>query len=175
MIFISVYRPAWSDASLKHAFTVQRFCLAMTKTFYNSITLCQMLWNIKDTRAGRFGWKQIRFDSAEFRFDSLLLRHSGPKPFMSYMVCIVKHLLAKLLTVICLRLAINALWCKYESKKHFEASFLIFFHDLKSCMLCDVLMGINDRIEPRWFSICHTESIRIDSPIESIIIDYSQL
>ena len=33
----------------------------------------------------------------------------------------------------------------------------------------------HDRIELRWFSIRHTESIRIDSPIESILIDYSQL
>ena len=31
------------------------------------------------------------------------------------------------------------------------------------------------RIEPRLISIRHTESIRIDSPIESIRIDYSQL
>jgi len=31
------------------------------------------------------------------------------------------------------------------------------------------------RIEPRWSSIRHIESIRIDSLIESIRIDYSQL
>ena len=59
------------------------------------------------TRAGQFDWKQIRFDY--IRFDSLLCVTRG--------WCHLWTVLAKLLTAISLRLAVNAQWRKYESKK----------------------------------------------------------
>jgi len=36
-----------------------------------------------DNRDVWFGWKQIRFGRISIRFDSLLLHHSGLRPFMN--------------------------------------------------------------------------------------------
>jgi len=64
------------------------------------------------TRAGRFSWKQIDliwFDLAKCRFDSILLRQSGLRPFMNWSA--LSNVLTKLSTVISLGLAVNAQWC----------------------------------------------------------------
>jgi len=51
----------------------------------------------------------------------------------------LSNVLTKLLTVTSLGLAVNAQSVNYESRDTFhKASFLISFHDLKSCMLCNV-------------------------------------
>ena len=61
-------------------------------------------------------------DSAESRFDSIrftVVVSLGTEAI--YELCsALSNVLAKLLTVICLRLAVNAQWRKYESKKTFH-------------------------------------------------------
>ena len=62
----------------------------------------------------------IRFGRISIRFNSLLLHHSGLRPFMNCGLSALSNVLAKLLTVISLGLAVNAQWRKHESKKAFH-------------------------------------------------------
>ena len=64
----------------------------------------ELLVELGDSTESKFDSIRQNFD----RFDSLLLHHSGLRPFMNCGLSALSNVLAKLLTVITIGLAVNA-------------------------------------------------------------------
>ena len=108
---------------LCHYFTLHDD-LCMNSDFVGKHVLGFIVFLAPYSRAGRFGWKQIRFDS--IRFTSV----ASPGAEAIYELwSALSNVVAKLLTVISLGLSLNvdAQWRKHESTKHFIKHLFFYF------------------------------------------------
>ena len=137
---------------------------------YYTVTYLKYSQANQGGRGGRFGWKRIQFGKLSVRFT--IVASFGAEAIYEMWYALT-NVLAKLLTVISLGLAVNAQWCKYESKNNTSLSiflnFLSWSEELSAVQCEATTRRDHGWIEPRWFLICHTESIHPSNRFEWII------